>query len=87
MLFLVGQRFVLGEEVQDRLAARKNVETHLKHLLLLNLIERYCLLLPKLLRYDPVQHCEVKFEIEVLVVVIVHGKYLLVAILTADFIE
>jgi hypothetical protein len=45
------------------------------------------LLLPKLLRYDPVQHCEVKFEVEVLVVVIVHGKYLLVAILTADFIE
>ena len=87
VLFFVEQRFVFGEEVQDGLAARENVETHLNHLLPLNLIERYCLLLPNFFRYDPVQHIEVEIEIEVSLVVELHGKYLLLAIINAPFIK
>jgi hypothetical protein len=87
VLFFIGQRFVFGEEVQDRLAARENIETHLNHLLPLNLIERYYLLLPNFFRYDPVQHSEVEIEIEVSLVVELHGKYLLLANLNAPFIK
>lgn len=87
VFFFVEQRFVFGEEVQDGLAARENVETHLNHLLPLNLIERYCLLLPNFFRYDPVQHIKVETEIEVSLVVELHGKYLLLAILNAPIIK
>ena len=87
VLFFVGQSFVFGEEVQDGLAARENVETHLNHLLPLNLIQRYCLLLPNFFRYDPVQHSEVEIEIEVSLVVELHGKYIVLAILKAPFIK
>lgn len=70
--------------MQDGLAARKDVETHLNNLLFLNAIERYIFLLPKLLCDDPVQHCEVELEVEVLVVVEVHRKDPLLAILITD---
>ena len=80
VLFFVGQRFVFGEEVQDRLAARENVEAHLKHLLLFDLIERYCLLLPNLFCSNPVDHVEVEIEVEVIVVAVFNGEYLLLTI-------
>ena len=69
--------------MQDGLTAREDVETHLNHLLFLDAIERYCLLLPNLFCSDPVDHVEVEIEVEVIVVAVFNGEYLLLTIAKA----
>jgi hypothetical protein len=75
-IFLSCHRFVRGQEVQNRLAAGKNVETHLNNLLFLNAIKSDCLVLPNCFSNDPVQHSKVEVEMEVYTVSELYSKYL-----------
>jgi hypothetical protein len=55
--------------------------------LFLYAIERYCLLLPNLFCSDPVDHVEVKIEVEVIVVFVLNSEYLLLTIFKANAIK